>query len=244
MEASKKQSALSFKESMKNKLLFTVLLSLSFIGVAQQNQATKPPIPLLLGSNQIFEKSNFCKKYKCIPMPKQNGADFILDLPGEPTWATLKKDYPKKGNIELWQDEKTTLSADMDAKTKEISRISIELRKEFTSNFGTYPPETLVIQDLIYQAVGKKYPITGGGPGPVADDISMCFSAVRFTPEENISRNERLLFKGTVMLQVKKKKVPFIATCSVPYGYSKEKMYQPWFTIEIPSITETQNVRN
>lgn len=218
-------------------LIFTLAACFS---QAQNNN----PVPLL-GSKQNIEISTFCKKYKCKLMPRENGIGYILELPGDETWADIiyTNRLYHKNTVQLWSEYRTIMRIMEDRKTGQLAEISFTLRENFRSNLGTYIPETIMLADAIYYAVGKRLPLDKSGGELYSRDVNDCFLDSRAFPEENYNKvtRSRAMLTGEITLQVAKKKAKYRVACSASTNGSTPKMYSPAFWIEIPSITDLRS---
>jgi hypothetical protein len=206
-------------------LIVVLCVFISFLGVAQQSK----PIPLL-GSTQDFTKSPFCKKYKCVA--KYTGEfkvfnHFVLTLPDD--------------NPNFYEDfGQTTLFLKEDKKYQLIV-ISLWLQEKQKSSDNADQRATIMLADLVYYAVGKKFSITKDRFGDFSPEINNCFYKAQSRPKENIEELTRVLMTGEIILQIDKKKVKYQATCSRRFNGGAPDRYMPAFTIEIPSIKDSQN---
>jgi hypothetical protein len=198
-----------------------------------QNKVSVP----LLGSKQIVESSEFCKKYKCKAMLRENGLGYVLELPGDDTWSDIMSYPDSKGKTQpqLWQDYRTLMNVDMDRKTGQITSIDFQLRENFRSNIATRTSENQMLVDAIYHIVGKRLILDKSQREFYSMDIDDCFvSAKRLARDKVI-----LMMTGKVMLQVDRREAKYYAICSANSNGSTPKMYWPAFWIEIRSFTDT-----
>ena len=221
------------------RIFFGILLALICSSLAQ-NKLLVP----LLGSKQLVESSEFCKKYKCRAMPRENGLGYVLELPSDETWSDIMNYTSSKGKIQaqLWSQYRTLMNVDVDRKTDQIASIDFQLRENFRSNFATHKNESLMIADAVYYAVGKRLPIGRSQDEPYSPDVNDCFFYSKGLPEENYDSkiDARAMLTGEITLQISKKKVKYRAACSAAFNGSTPKFYRPAFWIEIPSFTDTK----
>ncbi len=201
---------------------------LAFSGVAQQSKF----IPLL-GSTQDFAKSSFCKKYKCVA--KYTGEfklfdHFVLTLPND--------------NPNFYEDLGQTILIIKEDKKKQLTYIELQLMQMFKSNENADPSATIMLADLLYYVINKKFLIKKDRFGDFSPDINNCFYRARVYPKENIDNlSTRLFMTGETTLQIDKKKVKYQVTCNVGFEGTRSEHYMPIFTIEIPSIKDAQTPR-
>jgi hypothetical protein len=206
-------------------LIVVLCVFISFLGVAQQSKL----LPLL-GSTQDFTKSPFCKKYKCIA--KYTGefkvfSHFVLTLPDD--------------NPNFYEDFGQTTLFLAEDKKHQLIVISLWLEQKTKSSYNADPRATVMLADLLYYAVDKKFSITKDRFGDFSPGINDCFYKARSRPKENIDNLlTRLLMTGEITLQVEKKKVKYQVTCNVGFKGRTPDRYTPAFTIEIPSIKDSQ----
>lgn len=212
--------------------------------LACSSQAQNKLLVPLLGSKQLVESSEFCKKYKCKAMPRENGLGYVLELPGDDAWSEIISYPSSKGKnvVQLWSKYRTLMNVDVDRKTNQIAYIEFGLRENSRSNFATHKNETLMIADAIYHTVGKRLPIGRSQDEPYSPDVNDCFFLSKGLPEENYDSkiDARAMLTGEITLQVSKKKVEYRAACSAAFNGSTPKYYSPVFWIEIPSFTDTK----
>jgi hypothetical protein len=216
----------SFVEEIMKQLFFVIVLCIFtlFFTFAQQ----KNLVPLL-GSTQDFTKSPFCKKYKCIA--KYTGefkvfSHFVLSLPDDD--PAFYEDFGQT-TIFLKEDKK-----------KQLAYIGVTLIQKSKSSDNADPRATIMLLDLVYYAVGKKFSIFKDRFGDFSPEINDCFYKAQSRPKENIEELTRISITGEITLEIDKKKVKYQATCSRFSGGRTPELYTPGFTIKIPSIKDSQ----
>ena len=201
------------------------------------SQAQNKTLLPLLGSKQIVESSDFCKKYKCKVMPRENGLGYVLQLPRDDTWSDIMSYPDSKGKTQpqLWQNYRTLMDVDVDRKTGQIASIEFGLRENFRSNIAIRTSENQMLADAIYHIVGKRLALDKSQGEFYSTDIDDCFVLAKSLARDRVS----VMMTGEVTLQVNKKKAKYRAMCSANSNGSTPKMYLPAFWIEIPSFTNT-----
>ena len=220
---------------------FFVGISVVLLSVCLSEAESKVSVPLL-GSKQVVESSEFCKKYKCRAMPRENGLGYVLELPSDDTWSDIMSYPSSKGKIQpqLWSKYRTLMDVDVDKKTGQIASIDFQLRENSRRNKATNRVESLMLADAVYYGVGKRLPLGRSQDELYVPDINDCFLFSRAYPEENIRSLNRVMMSGEVMLQIYKKKAKYRAICSSALDGSTSMYYRPGFWIEIPSFTDTK----
>lgn len=223
---------------MKQILLVIGVLFTSACFSQAQNKVFIP----LMGSKQLVESSEFCKKYKCKAMPRENGLGYVLELPSDRPWSDIMDVYRGKSQPQMWSKFRTLMYVSVDRKTEQIASIEFQLRENFRSNFATQKNETLMIADAVYYAVGKRLSLGRSQDEPYSPDVNDCFFLSKGIPEENYDSkiDARAMLTGEITLQASKKKVKYRAACSAAFNGSTPKFYRPVFWIEIPSFTDTK----
>jgi hypothetical protein len=216
---------------------FAIVASSVLVVSCMSQAQTKTPVSLLGGKQDIL-KSEFCKKYKCQPMPRDIGGGYVLELPGDVDWEAINsfKSSKSLNKAQLWSEFRTTFFVKQDRKSEQLILFEFNLRENFKTNWATYAPETVMLADFIYYAVKKRLPLVKSAGEPYSSDIGDCFFNARASPKQNIEELTRVMLTGQIVTQVDSKKVQYRATCSAMREGSTPKMYSPWFTLEIPSM--------
>ena len=183
---------------------------------SESNNKTLTP---LLGSKQIVESSDFCKKYKCKAMPKEytEGLEgYVLELPNDETWSNIMSYPSSKGKIQpnLWRKYRSLMYTDVDEKTGQLKWIEFQLRESFKGEKEISSSESVMLADAIYYIVGKRITLSKSQNKLYASAVNDCFLFSRTLPEENISRLTRVMMTGEIMLQIDKKKGNYRTVCS------------------------------
>jgi hypothetical protein len=213
-------------------VLFGLVLLTSVACFSQaQNQTVRP----LLGTKQRIENSAFCKQYKCQKMPETIGRGYVLELPDDWTWDDIKTDpdYKKLNLVQLWSIYRTVMFVSTNEKTGQIESIGFHLRENFRGNKGTYRPETVMIVDAIYYAMGKRLTLDKTQGESYSRDVTDCFLRTRARASENIERLTRVMMTGEVMLETEKRKAQARAVCSSRFDGSTPDRYMPTFRVEL-----------
>ena len=202
------------------------------------SQAQNKMLVPLLGSKQIVESSEFCKKYKCKAMPRANGLGYVLQLPGDDTWSDIMSYPNSKGQMQpqLWRDYRTLMYVKVDRKTQQVASIEFGLRENFRGNIATHTSENQMLADAIYHIVGKRLSLNKSQGEFYSTEIDDCFVLAKSLARDKVS----VMMTGEVTLQVDKKKAKYRAICSANSNGSTPKMYLPAFWIEIPTFTITK----
>jgi hypothetical protein len=218
---------------------FVVVVSAVLVVSCMSQAQNKTSIPLL-GSKQDIEKSEFCKKYKCQPIPRDIGGGYVLELPGDISWDDIK--YFKSSSLlnkaQLLSEYRTTFSVKQDRKSQQLALFDFNLRENSKSNLATYTAETVMLADFIYYSVKKRLPLDKSQGELYAPDIDECFLKARAFPKQNIEPLTRVMLTGETVTQMDAKKVQYRAVCSARFAGSTPKMYSPWFLLEIPSMKD------
>jgi hypothetical protein len=216
---------------MKRALLGVALLVVAAACVSEAQTQTRP----WLGSKQNIEASAFCKKYKCRKMPPENGLGYVLELPGDRPWENIVSDPDdKKLTVtHLWSLYRTVMHVELDEQTNQVRYVEFGLRQNFRANNGTYRPETVMLTDAVYHAMGKRLTLEKSQGELYSYDISDCFLASRAVPKENIGPATRVMMTVQVMLETQKRKVQARAVCSSRSNGSTPDRYLPVFWLEL-----------
>ena len=216
---------------------FFVGISVVLLSVCLSEAESKVSVPLL-GSKQVVESSEFCKKYKCRAMPRENGLGYVLELPTDLPWSDIMDYLSSKGKVQpqLWREYRTLMDVSVDRKTGQVAAIEFGLRENSRGNKGTHRAESVMLADAIYYITGKRLILNKSQGELYSRDISDCFVFARGFIKENISPLTRVMMTGEVTLQVDKKKAKYRGVCSANSNGSTPQTYLPAFWIEIPSF--------
>ncbi len=220
------------------KWFILIILTVTAVSCISQAQS-KIPVPLL-GSKQDILPSEFCKKYKCQLISRGIGVGYVLQLSGDIDWNTIKsfKNSKLLNQAQLLSQYRTVFSLKEERKSKQIALFTFDLRENSKSNFATYAPETVMLADFMYYAVGKRLPLGKSAGESFAPDINDCFFNTKGRPKENIEELTRVMLTGQITTQIGSKKVQYRTLCSTRFEGSTPKMYSPWFSLEIPSMKD------
>jgi hypothetical protein len=200
------------KEVIGAFFVLCIVLLCSLYILQAQNKSSVP----LLGSRQLVESSEFCRKYKCKAIPREYTEGlkgYVLELPNDETWSNIMSYPSSKGKTqsELWLKYRSLMYADVDEKTGQLRWVEFQLRGDFESNKRTFGSESVMLADAIYYTIGKRLTLNNSKGELYAPAVNDCFLFSRTLPEENISRLTRVMLTGEITLQIDRKKAKYQA---------------------------------
>jgi hypothetical protein len=210
------------------KLHILIAFALTLIPVTESQ--SRP----LLGAKVSMLNTPFCKKYKCVAMPRDNGGGYILSLPGDQPLEQVRKLSSSKGLniVQLWARHRTTMIFEQDERGQLVS-VEFDLREHFFRNTAIYFSEAQMLIDFMDQAVSRKVKRFVKLGQIYSPEIEECFYNVRFDSQNNDSDDNRVMFTGNVLMEVQKKTMAYDVNCSFTFSNSinGEKVYSPHFII-------------
>jgi hypothetical protein len=192
---------------MKKVFLGTIII---FLALSTQAQTITKPF---FGTTQSIKLSAFCKKYQCKAIMPKNGIGYTLFAPRTTGRTVLLYEYDKK---------------------KQLRYVNIYLEDEYRSNYSIGTSGSVILADLVYTALGKKFTIQKNQFNEtLSRDIMDCFNNARYVPEENFEHLTRAMFTGYVTLEVEKRKVKYRVACSARFSGRTKEEWMPAFWIQL-----------